>query len=123
MQQPEETIQEPVDQSPPPSLEAADLVVLIKFLANLNETRRLSDLEIHGIKPSFDKVSAFLMEQERLIAEQQRLVEEERLHYENLRALGAAQEAERIAKEAVRDQENLKKAKPKQKKTPIKKKA
>jgi len=37
-----------------------DLIVPIKFLENLATMNRLSELEIAGLKPSFDNIVAFL---------------------------------------------------------------
>jgi hypothetical protein len=37
-----------------------DLLQVVKLLENLAQMKRLSDLEVAGIKPAFDKIVAFL---------------------------------------------------------------
>lgn len=49
----------------------ADLVTIIKFLEELARMKRLSDMEIVGIKPSFDRVVSFLALHEESLKQQQ----------------------------------------------------
>jgi len=37
-----------------------DLVLIVKFLEELANMKRLSEFEIQGVKPSFDRIVAFL---------------------------------------------------------------
>lgn len=43
-----------------PQITVQDLFQIVKFLENLGQMKRLSELEIAGIKPPFDNVVAFL---------------------------------------------------------------
>lgn len=50
----------PAQENPQALVTVDDLVIVVKFLEQLANLKRLTDLEIAGLKPSFDRIVAFL---------------------------------------------------------------